>query len=109
MSFLFSNTPQRKGQTPITVQPLHSSKPQNDIDRFYGELIARRPALLEEKLKLHGRIIDEFNLALLDKMAPDELRKHVQSYVVNYIRAERISLNQKELEEFTNEVIAEMV
>jgi pilus assembly protein CpaF len=108
MSFLFGNTPHRKAQTRLEVQPLHPREPQSDIDRFYGDLIARRPALLDEKLKLHGRIIDEFNLTLLDKMAPDELRKHVQAYVVNYIRAERISLNQKELDEFTNELIAEM-
>ena len=71
--------------------------------------MARRPALLDEKLKLHGRIIDEFNLALLDKLAPDELYRQVHVYVSNYVRAERISLNQKELEVFTNEVLAEMI
>jgi len=30
---------------------------------YYRELISQRPALLDEKLKLHERIIDEFNLA----------------------------------------------
>jgi pilus assembly protein CpaF len=111
MSFLFGNTPPaaRQPQTRVEVRPLHAPEPQSEIDRFYGDLVTRRPALLEEKLKLHGRIIDEFNLALLEKLAPDELRRQVQVYVVNYIRAERISLNQKELEVFTNEVIAEMV
>jgi pilus assembly protein CpaF len=36
------------------------------------------------------------------------LRREVQAYVANYVRAERISLNQKELEMFTGEVLAEM-
>ena len=111
MSFLFGNTPQaeRQPQSRVEVRSLQAPEPPSEIDRFYGDLITRRPALLEEKLKLHGRIIDEFNLALLEKMAPDELRRQVQAYIVSYIRAERISLNQKELEVFTNEVIAEMI
>ncbi len=111
MSFLFGNTPQaeRKPQPRVKVQPLRPSEPQSEVDRFYGDLVARRPALLEEKLKLHGRIVDEFNLALLEKMSADELRKRIQAYIATYIRAERISLNQKELDVFTTEVIAEMI
>ena len=52
MSFLFGNTPQaeRKPQTRVEVQPLRRSEPQSEVDRFYGDLVARRPALLEEKL-----------------------------------------------------------
>ena len=79
-----------------------------DVDRFYGDLIATAAGLLDEKLKLHGRIIDEFNLTLLEKLSPEELHRQVKAYVANYVRAERISLNQKELEIFTEEVIAEM-
>jgi pilus assembly protein CpaF len=109
MSFLFGNRPQAERQSQIEVRTLHPPEPQGEIDRVYGDLITRRPALLEEKLKLHSRIIDEFNLVLLEKLGPDELRRQVQAYIVNYIRVERISLNQKELEVFTNEVIAEMV
>ena len=65
--------------------------------------------MLDAKLKLHGRIIDESNLALLEKLSPEELRREVQAYVANYVRAERISLNQNELESFTSEVLAEMI
>ncbi|MGA9951590.1 MAG: CpaF family protein [Xanthobacteraceae bacterium] len=79
-----------------------------DNDRFPVEPTAQQPTLLDAKLKLHGRIIDEFNLALLEKLSPEELRREVQAYVVNFVRAERISLNQNELESFTSEVLAEM-
>jgi len=87
------------GDAPLQPQP------QNPA---YSDIIARRPVLLEEKLKLHNRIIDDFNLALLEKMSPDELRQQVQTYVANYVRTERISLNRRELETFTADVLAEM-
>ena len=110
MSFLFGNSVKadRPPSAKSEVQKQQPHGPQADINRFYGDLIARRPALLDEKLKLHGRIVDEFNLALLEKLSPEELHRQVQAYIGNYVRAERISLNQKELAVFTDEVIAEM-
>src|SRR6516164_7345106 len=77
-------------------------------ETFYKELVDRRPALLEEKLKLHARIIDEFNLTLLDKLPRAELVRQVHAYVAKYVQAEKISLNQKELEIFSEEIIDEM-
>ncbi len=109
MSFLFGNSGAAEHRVPVRPDSQQREEPKGAVDRFSGDLIARRPALLEEKLKLHGRIIDEFNLSLLEKLAPEELHRQVQAYVSNYVRAERISLNQKELEEFTNEVLAEMI
>lgn len=111
MSFLFGNpgTAERRGPARPGPQPARQDGHGSEADRVHSDLMARRPALLEEKLKLHGRIIDEFNLALLEKLAPEELHRQVQAYVSNYVRAERISLNQKELEVFTSEVLAEMI
>jgi len=77
-------------------------------DAFYKDLIARRPALLEEKLKLHARIIDEFNLTLLDKLPRAELVRQVHAYVAKYVQVEKISLNQKELDIFSEEIVDEM-
>ena len=111
MSFLFSNSGSldRRALPGADAKPLATAdRPPADVDR-YADLMSRRPALLDEKLKLHGRIIDEFNLALLEKLSPEELRRDIQAYVAKYIRAERISLNQKELETFTAEVLAEMI
>ena len=90
------------------AKPSRSMRSAADNDRFPVEPTAQQPTLLDAKLKLHGRIIDEFNLALLEKLSPEELRREVQAYVVNFVRAERISLNQNELESFTSEVLAEM-
>ncbi len=106
MSFLFGTTP----------RPLEGQQPNGngngaagaDAETFYKELIDQRPTLLEEKLKLHARIIDEFNLTLLEKLPRAELVKQVNAYVANYVRAEKISLNQKELEIFSEEILDEM-
>src|SRR5205085_3129264 len=77
-------------------------------DAPYRDLIERRPKLLEEKLKLHARIIDEFNLTLLEKLPRAELVRQVKAYVASYVRAEKISLNQRELDLFSEEIIDEM-
>jgi pilus assembly protein CpaF len=69
---------------------------------------AQRPPLLEEKLKLHARIIDEFNLVLLEKLPRAELVRQVHAYVADYVRAEKISLNQHELQNFADEILDEM-
>src|SRR3984957_13239681 len=78
------------------------------LDDFYADLMGRRPELLDEKLKLHERIIDEFNLAALEKLSPEELTKKIRSYVGDYARNENLSLNQRELDIFANEILAEM-
>jgi pilus assembly protein CpaF len=75
---------------------------------IYKRLIEHRPALVEEKLKLHARIIDEFNLNLLEKLPRAELVKQVHAYVANYVRNEKLSLNKRELDVFSEEIIDEM-
>jgi pilus assembly protein CpaF len=74
----------------------------------YRELMAQRPALLDEKLKLHERIIDEFNLVSLEKLPREDLVREVRAYLGEYMRTERLSLNQKELQAFADEIVDEM-
>jgi pilus assembly protein CpaF len=107
MSFLFDVSPRAAPVPPVPVaNGSHSSSLGGAA--LNDDLIAKRPALLGEKLKLHGRIIDEFNLTLLEKLPRAELVKQVKAYVANYVRSEKISLNQKELEVFSEEIIDEM-
>src|SRR5499433_805245 len=106
MSF-FSNVSTRTRTQPvaeaITREPAPAAK-----EHIYSDLIAQRPALLDEKLKLHARIIDEFNLTLLEKLPREELVRQVHAYVANYVRSENVSLNQRELGIFSDEIIDEM-
>src|SRR5437667_7211896 len=74
----------------------------------YQELIRQRPALLDEKVKLHERIIDEFNLASLEKLSREDLAREVRNYIGEYAKTERLSLNQRELLAFADEIVDEM-
>src|SRR5947209_7980448 len=82
--------------------------PAQDLG-IYQELIAQRPALLDEKVKLHAKIIDEFNLALLERMPREELVKELRIYVGEYVRNEKIPLNQRELQAFVEDLVDEMI
>src|SRR5437667_2864972 len=99
----------KNGRQPdLALRDAGNEAPPTRLEDFYADLMARRPELLDEKLKLHERIIDEFNLAALEKLPPEELARQVRIYVGNHARNESLSLNQKELEHFSNEIVAEM-
>src|SRR6516225_721947 len=109
MSF-FGHTRALKSPKPNLVEtPSLRQAPEVDAQTIYQELIDKRPALLDEKLKLHTKIIDEFNLSQLEKLSHAELVEEIQSYVADYVRAERISLNQRELVVFAEDIVDEMI
>jgi pilus assembly protein CpaF len=107
MAFFRSGAAARQEST--AHHPLPADPPPIANDRFYEDLIAQRPALVDEKVKLHARIIDEFNVAVLDKLPREELAKEVLAYAAEYLRAEKISLNQKEMLAFVEEIVDEMI
>ncbi|MDQ2953477.1 MAG: CpaF family protein [Pseudomonadota bacterium] len=72
------------------VNPLHSDK------------------LLDAKVRLHRRLIEEINLSALEKLPETEIRDHVLKLVSQYILVERLALNTKELNEFVSEIFDEM-
>jgi pilus assembly protein CpaF len=72
------------------VNPLHSEK------------------LLDAKVRLHRKLIDEINLSALEKLPEDEIRSHVLQLVSKYVLTERLALNTQELAEFVSEILDEM-
>jgi pilus assembly protein CpaF len=92
-----------------SVIPRPSVPPRGQDEQLYRELIAQRPALLDEKVKLHARIIDEFNLAVLERMPREELVGELRVYVGEYVRTEKIPLNQRELQAFVEDLVDEMI
>jgi pilus assembly protein CpaF len=106
MSFLFHESTRRQQPAPVT-----ESRPNLQVvapEKLYSTLVDHRPALLDEKLKLHARIIDEFNLAALEKLPREEMVRQVQTYIAKYIVDESIPLNQREAQQFSDEIIDEM-
>jgi pilus assembly protein CpaF len=64
--------------------------------------------LLDAKVRLHRRLIEEINLSALEKLPEEEIRRHVQQLVSQYVLVERLALNAQELSEFVSEILDEM-
>jgi pilus assembly protein CpaF len=93
-----SSAPGRPARAPSTkLVPRERPLDQELLYHDYHELISQRPALLDEKVKLHERIIDEFNLTTLEKLPREDLAREVRNYLGEYAKIERLSLNQREL------------
>lgn len=69
---------------------------------------ALRDKLLDAKVRLHRRLIEETNLSALEKMPEDQIRRHVQQLVSQYVLVERLALNTQELSDFVDEILDEM-
>ncbi|PWB59222.1 MAG: type II secretion system protein E [Bradyrhizobiaceae bacterium] len=64
--------------------------------------------LLDAKVRLHRRLIEEINLSAIEKAPEDEVRRQIHALVTQYVVGERIALNAQELEDFVLEIIDEM-
>src|SRR6185503_14472597 len=68
----------------------------------------RSDKLLDAKVRLHRKLIEEINLSALEKLPEDEMRQHIQQLVTQYIVVERLALNTQELNDFVSEILDEM-
>jgi pilus assembly protein CpaF len=64
--------------------------------------------LLDAKVRLHRRLIEEINLQALERLPEDQIRAHIQQLVSQYILVERLALNTQELNDFVSEILDEM-
>src|SRR5487761_1878837 len=60
--------------------------------------------LLDAKVRLHRRLIEEINLSALEKLPEEEIRGHIQQLVAQYVLVERLALNTQELNDFVSAV-----
>lgn len=67
-----------------------------------------RQELIDAKVRLHRKLIDELNLSALERLSRDQLRSQVAELVTDYVRSERILLNGRELQNFIDEVFDEL-
>jgi pilus assembly protein CpaF len=65
--------------------------------------------LLDAKVRLHRKLIEEINLSALEKLPPEEVRAQIQQLVAQYVMAERLAINAQELNEFVLEILDEMM
>ena len=67
-----------------------------------------RQDLIDAKVRLHRKLIDDLNLAVLERLSKEELRSQISDVVGDYVRSERMLLNAVELELFISEVFDEL-
>ncbi len=68
----------------------------------------QKPELVDAKVTLHRKLIDELNLSQIERASRSELRQQVHKLVADYVLAERVPLNARELGEFVDEVMDEL-
>jgi pilus assembly protein CpaF len=64
---------------------------------------------LDARVKLHRKLIEEINLVALEALPHDRMREEVQTFVNDYVRAERLALNAAEVESLIDDLVDEMV
>ena len=90
-------------QTPGPVLQALAQQPTQEAIYF------RDDGLLDARLRLHARLIDEIDLSKLDKLDDKEMRRQVRKFVADFAREERLPLNSAEIEQMGVSVFDEMV
>ena len=102
-----------KTVAPVIASPLAApaepSVPPPPRETPVDAAFFRDDGLLDARIKLHGRLIDEIDLSKLDKLDEGEMRRQVRKLVGDFAREERLPLNGAELEQLGASVFDEMV
>jgi pilus assembly protein CpaF len=70
---------------------------------------AEKAKLLKTKLRIHSQLLDTLDLASLDLLDADTMRKEIETKVTEMVREEKMRMNQQELRDFASSIIDEMV
>ena len=104
--FSLRKTPAEPAPGRAAEQTAAAGTPGRQLAEAEGTNIRQR--LLDAKLLIHRRIIDEINLAAVDKIAIKELRPQIFELVAQHVTSQRIVLNAQELETFVDDILNEM-
>ena len=91
--------PEARNRKPINVHALETAG---------GEVSPSRQKIIDAKVQLHRQMLDEFNLVALEKLPRDQLVREIHNFVSDYVKKERLALNNAELEEFVGTIVDEM-
>ena len=63
----------------------------------------------ELKRKIHGRLVEEANLAALNTLDPAEIRSEIENIIDYYLREEKALINEVERRALTTEILDELM
>src|SRR4051794_25871801 len=92
-------------KAPVAEVPQGESAPDPIPSPGPDLAIPRR--ILEAKVRLHRKLIDDINLPSIEKASGSELRSLVGEMVSRYVLDERLPVNAGELENLVDELIDE--
>jgi pilus assembly protein CpaF len=90
----------------LPMAPRPAAPQLASVDAQY--LRTQQDKLLDAKLRIHRKIVEEINLAAVDKATEKELRAPVKQLVAQFVVEEKIALNSAELERFVDDILHEM-
>jgi len=100
---------------PVAVAPVAAAANTSPIfqppggDAPIARPVKQADDMLDMRLKLHARLIDELDLSKLEKLDEGEMRRQVRNLVGDFVRVERMALNAHEVDRLGEEVYDEMV
>ncbi len=103
----FSQSDKRKGANVIDIAPKLPVEPMvaNKQSANDAALMAR----LELKSHLHDVLLDRLNLAVIDKVQPDELRREVAGLVSKVLADESRPMRSEEFKQLIDELLDEVL
>src|SRR6266850_2396608 len=87
---------------PVEPPPENFAGPQAEID-------PKLRALIDIKVRLHQKLLDEIDLTAIDKLPKTAFQDQVAAMIRDLLRTERMQLNQQEQAQLTVEIIDEMI
>ena len=70
--------------------------------------VAATTKMLDARVRLHRKLIEEINLSAIEKLPEAEMRRQLQDLVRQYVQAERLALNASEFEGLFTDIMDEM-
>jgi pilus assembly protein CpaF len=100
--------PQLAPEQPVAVPEMAvASAPGMDEPPPLNPMHSER--VLDAKVRLHRKLLEEINLAAMEKLPADDVRGEIHGLVAKYVLAERLAINARELEDLVSEILDEMM
>src|SRR5262249_59258128 len=90
---------------PATAAAVTAAKNSDEVAQAG---LLQTPELVDAKVRVHRKLIDELNLSHIEKIPRSELRHQVHGMISDYVASERLPLNALELSGFVDEVMDEL-
>ncbi|MEM7663190.1 MAG: CpaF family protein [Pseudomonadota bacterium] len=97
--------PETASSSSEDAKPVEQARPKSD-DKTSGARHAQ--TLLEAKIRVHNRLIDELDLSSLEKLGDADLKRQVRAIVMEIVRDEGMAMSSAEIGQFADAVFDEM-